>query len=208
MKFLAILLALALPAFTADYSPTNQGTHVTLSWDPGCEFNILGRTNPPGHGTELWAAWVPEGFNVGPTWSNLLAGVATNRFRMAEIPGTNNTVQVALHPGTYFLTVYSYIDQEPHSTTNVCYDEFGQPSTNITEFPPFRSRSEPANVLRLDVPSPVRNVALLSTTNLAGPLTLTETFEVDITGSAEKYFTLTLVPMRLPPPPPPPLPGT
>lgn len=166
----------------------------TLSWDLGCEYNQFGTPNPQAHGTELWGAWSREGFNAGPTWSNLLSGASTERFRIADIPGQQASVTVLLPAGMLYVTVYAYIDQVQDSTTNVCYDVLGTPVTNVTHYPTFRSRSNPANILALATPAPLMNLNLLSADVLEQPTNLVQTIEIDLTGSNEKYFTAVLVP--------------
>ena len=192
LTFAPLLMVLTgQSAAAADYSTNSYGTKLLLSWDPGCEFNQFGQPNPGAHGTELWGAWSLDGFKSGPSWSNLLSGASTERFRIADIPSPGESIWMSMHPGTIFVTVYAYFDSTPYTTTNFCYDQYGEPVTNINAYPSYRTRSEPANILQIDVPSPKSNVRLLSTETVSDPATnLVQLFEVDITGTSEKYFTL------------------
>ena len=192
-----------------DWSTNSPGAHIKLSWDLGSGYNQFGMPTPAPTGTELWGAWYKEGFERGPTWEDLETGVATNRFRMTTVYGATTNCWVSLPPGTYFLAVYAYVYHPTNIVTYTNYDNTGTPVVVVSTNKAFNLRSEPSNILELKVPKIRQNIKLLSSEGVSTNFVYEDSFEVDVTGTQEKLFTLRLdftKPVIVPVTQPPPLP--
>jgi hypothetical protein len=217
--FLGVMLAAAVALFYGcrsaaaenpfnhDWSTNSPGAHIKLSWDLGSEYNQFGLPVPETTGTELWGAWYKDGFKAGPSWDDLETGAATNRFLMATVLGDATNCWVSLPPGEYFLAVYAYIYHPTNIVTYTNYDSTGTPIIVVNTNKAFNLRSTPSNILELKVPGARHNVELLSSSGVSTNLVYEDSFEVDVTGTQEKLFTLRLdftkpviVPLSQPPP--------
>ena len=195
--------------FDYDWSTNNPGCHVKFGWDFGSPYNKFGFPTPSPDGTEMWGAVYPEGFEKGPSWKDLETGDATNRFKIADVYGSTTNCWASFPSGTYYLAVYAYNVHLASTNYSTNYDNTGTPTIVTNVNPAFRVRSEPSNIIELKVPKIRANLHLLSSEGVTTNLVVENSYEVDVTGSQEKLFTLRLdftKPVIVPIPEPPPLP--
>jgi len=174
-----------------------SGISVRWAWDLGTNFDEGGRPTPAPDGTEIWATYATNGFEPNWPWSSLesLGGTNDIRFRVADTEdGLATNAWTKILPGTLFFAAYAYAEQDGYTNVWTNFDSNGVPTTTTNVVDPIRLRSEPSNIVKVEVPSPIRNLHLLSTENLEGPWVVTATNTVDLAGSSEKFFRMILVP--------------
>lgn len=100
----------------------------------------------------------------------------TNMTLVADVLSpTNRSPKIPVGSGLWYAVAYHYFT----------------PSNATT-----RIRSEPSPAYLISVPKPVGNIHLLSSDPITGPKSTNVTYEIDMTGSEERFFTLTLVPTK------------
>ena len=174
-----------------------SGISVQWAWDLGSGYNSSGHPSPAPDGTELWGTYATNGFEPLWPWRSLEDNGGTNdiRFLLADTEdGLATNAWTKIQPGTMFTAAYAYVVNPGYTNVWTNYDSNGVPTTVTNVVDPIRIRSEPSNIVQIEVASPVRNLRLMSTENIEGPWVVTATNEVNLAGSSEKFFRMILVP--------------